>query len=512
MYTSGWTALPRFPEVSVNLASLIEPHPADSTAIISRGNVTTYGELRAQVAAMRGGLAGLGLEPGDRVAILCASNWYFVSSYLAILGMGAVAVPLNPLSPAREIERELVSVGVRAIMVGPSGRATIDAVNRERVPELEFVIHGEGQGGEDLTFTELLSANPSPLVPRDPEDLAVLVFTSGTAGSPKAAMLSHGNLQASIEQVIALRGDGGSSQDVGFGVLPLFHIFGLNVVLGTALKAGASIVLVERFDPMSALEAIHRHRVTVLAGAPTMWAAWAAMPDLPADSFATVGIATSGAAALDPQVATTIRERFGLEVGEGYGLTEASPVVTASFGLPWRPGSVGTALDGIELRLVDVDGEDALVGDPGEIWVRGPNVFHGYWNDEEATRAALDGEGWLHTGDIALVDDEGMIYLVDRAKDLIIVSGFNVFPAEVEEVLLEVPGVVECAVVGVPHPHTGESVKAFVVVAPGTAIDEDVIIEHCADHLARYKCPQKVNFVESLPQNVSGKVLRRVLR
>ncbi|NLD75425.1 MAG: long-chain fatty acid--CoA ligase [Acidimicrobiales bacterium] len=496
----------------MNLASLIESHDAGSTAIISRGQATTYGELRDQVGALRGGLAGLGIGPGDRVAILCASNWYFVTSYLAILGIGAVAVPLNPLSPARELERELVAVGVRAIMVGPSGRATVEALNRDRVPELEFVIHGEARDGEDLHFDELLSCAPVDLVSRDHDDLAVLVFTSGTAGSPKAAMLTHGNLLSSIDQVIALRGDGGSSHDVGFGVLPLFHIFGLNVVLGTALKAGAAIVLVERFDPLSALEAIRKHRVTVLAGAPSMWATWAAMTDLPDDSFATVGIATSGAAALDPHVATTIRERFGLEVGEGYGLTEASPVVTASFGLPWRPGSVGTALDGIELRLVDVDGEDALVGDPGEIWVRGPNVFQGYWNDEAATRAALDPDGWLHTGDVALVDDEGMIYLVDRVKDLIIVSGFNVFPAEVEEIILEVSGVVECAVVGVPHPHTGEAVKAFVVVEPGTAFDEDLIIEHCASHLARYKCPQKVNFVESLPQNVSGKVLRRVLR
>ena len=496
----------------MNLASIIEPHDAASVALISRGHVTTYGELRDQVAGLRGGLVGLGIEAGDRVGILCANNWYFVSSYLAILGIGAVAVPLNPLSPARELERELAAVGVRAVMVGPSGRATIDAVNRDRLPALEFVVHGEGHDGGDVHFNDLLRAEPVPLVSREDDDLAVLIFTSGTAGSPKAAMLSHGNLLSSIDQVIALRGDGGNHNDVGFGVLPLFHIFGLNVVLGTALKAGASVVLVERFDPSSAVEAIQKYGVTVLAGAPTMWSTWAAMTDLADDAFATVGIAMSGAAALDPQVATAVRERFGLEVGEGYGLTEASPVVTTSFGLPWRPGSVGSALDGVEIRLVDVDGEDALVGDPGEIWVRGPNVFHGYWNDEEATNAALDAEGWLHTGDVALVDDDGMIYLVDRAKDLIIVSGFNVFPAEVEEIICEMPGVAECAVVGVPHPHTGESVKAFVVPTPGYALEEDAVIEHCADQLARYKCPQKVNFVDALPQNLSGKVLRRALR
>jgi len=314
-----------------------------------------------------------------------------------------------------------------------------------------------------------------------------------------------------IEQVTGLRG-GGDPTDVGFGVLPMFHIFGLNVVLGTALYAGASVLLVERFDPMSAIEAIAKHGITVLGGAPQMWAAWAAMPDLPTDSFASVKVATSGAARLDTTVAETIRSRFGLEVGEGYGLTEASPVVTASIGLPWRPGSVGAPVDGLEVRLVDADGSDVLVGDPGEILVKGPNVFQGYWNDAEATRNCIDDDGWLHTGDIALVDDEGFLYLVDRAKDLIIVSGFNVFPAEVEEVLLELDGVKACAVLGVPHPHTGEAVKAFVVVEAGHALEEDAVIEFAAGHLARYKCPQKVNFVDELPQNLSGKVLRRALR
>jgi long-chain acyl-CoA synthetase len=499
-------------EVRVNLAAIIEPHPADSTALISRGRVTSYGELREQVGGLRGGLVGLGIDPGDRIGILCANNWYFVASYLAILGAGGVAVPLNPLSPARELERELAAVGARALMVGPAGRATAEGIDRGRLPVLEFVVHAEDHGDPDaLLLDDLLAAEPTPVVAREADDLAVLIFTSGTAGSPKAAMLSHGNLLANIEQVIGLRG-GGDATDVGFGVLPMFHIYGLNVVLGTAMHAGASVLLIERFDPSSAVEAIVKHGVTVLGGAPQMWAAWAAMPDLPANSFASVRVATSGAARLDATVAETIRSRFELEVREGYGLTEASPVVTAAIGLPWRPGSVGAPVDGVDVRLVDGDGGDVLVGDPGEILVKGPNVFQGYWNDAEATKGCIDDDGWLHTGDIALVDDEGFLYLVDRAKDLIIVSGFNVFPAEVEEVLLELAGVQECAVVGVPHPHTGEAVKAFVVVEPGRALEEDAVIEFAARHLARYKCPQKVNFVDELPQNLSGKVLKRALR
>ena len=507
------TSVPASPRSPLQLAAIIEPHPDDAVAIISRGRSTTYGELRSQVAALRGGLVGLGLDPGDRVGIVCANNWYFAATYLAVLGIGAVAVPLNPLSPAREIERELAAVGARALISGPAGRATVDALDRNRLPVLEFVIHSEGHSDDDaIDLDDLLGSAPAPIVDREPTDLAVLIFTSGTAGSPKAAMLSHGNLLANIDMVIDLRPEGADATDVGFGVLPMFHIFGLNVVLGTALRAGASILLVERFDPSSAVEAIQKHGVTVLAGAPQMWATWAAMTDLPPDAFATVKVATSGAAHLDPHVAQTIRARFGIEVAEGYGLTEASPVVAASIGLPFKTGSVGAPVDGVELRLVDSDGEDVLVGDPGEIWVRGPNVFQGYWNDPDATRAAIDEDGWLRTGDIALVDDEGYLFLVDRVKDLIIVSGFNVFPAEVEEVLLELDGVRECAVVGVPHPHTGEAVKAFVVVEPGHSLEEDAVIEFAAQHLARYKCPQKVNFVEELPLNLSGKVLRRALR
>lgn len=497
----------------MNLASMIEPHPSEAPALISRGRTTDYGTLRREVGGLRGGLVGLGLEPGDRVGIVCANNWYFVAGYLAVLGIGGVAVPLNPLSPPKEIERELAAVGARALVVGPSARATASELDRTRLPVLEHVIYSEGHRGEGVVaLADLLGQEPTPVVDRGDDDLAVLMFTSGTAGYPKAAMLSHGNLLANIDQSIGLRGDGGSPDDVGFGVLPLFHIFGLNVVLGTALRAGASVLLVERFDPTSAIEAIQKHGVTVLAGAPTIWSTWAAMPGLDADALASVQVATSGAAHLDTHVAETIKARFGLEVGEGYGLTEASPVVTASVGLPWRPGSVGAPVDGVEVRLVDLDGSDSLVGDPGEMWVRGPNVFQGYWNDPEATAGAVDPDGWLHTGDVALVDDEGFLYLVDRAKDLVIVSGFNVFPAEVEEVILQIEGVRECAIVGVPHPHTGEAVKAFVVVEAGFSHEEDAVIEFCALQLARYKCPQKVNFVDSLPTNVSGKVLRRALR
>jgi long-chain acyl-CoA synthetase len=497
----------------VNLATILDPHPDDGVAVISRGRPTTYGELRDQVARLRGGLVGTGLEPGDRVAIIAANNWYFVVSYLAVLGVGAVAVPINPTSPVPEVQRELSAIGARAVIAGPKAKPTVAALDRSQLPDLQTVVASDGgEIDEALLLDDLLAAEPSPVVAREADDLAVLIFTSGTAGSPKAAMLTHGNLHSNLEQCQAHPGRQQGADDVVFGVLPLFHIFGLNVVLGLSLYAGATMLLVERFDPQSALESVVNHGVTVISGAPTMWSAWAALPGAPADAFARVRLATSGAAKLDPEVHQAVKTRFGLELNEGYGLTEASPVVTSGTGLAAPEGSIGVPLPGVQVRLVDADGEDSLVGDAGEIWVKGPNVFVGYWNDPEATRNALTDDGWLRTGDVAVVDDDGFLYLVDRVKDLIIVSGFNVYPAEVEEVLASHPAVLQAAVIGVAHPHSGEAVKAYVVTEPGISVEEDDLIQHCEANLARYKCPQKVMFVDEIPQSATGKVLRKELR
>lgn len=497
----------------MNLAAIIDPHPDDAVALVSRGHTTTYGELRAQVAALRGGLVGLGLEPGDRVAIACGNNWYFVVSYLATLGAGMVAVPLNPSAPPPELEHELASTGTRALVVAAAAAHAVAAIDRGSVPELEHLIASTGVELDDaVRLDDLLGADPAPEVDRADDDLAVLMFTSGTAGAPRAAMLTHGNLLANLDQVQAVGGRRQVADDVVFGVLPMFHIFGLNVMLGLTLKTGSSVVLIERFDPSSGLDTIVDHAVTVVSGAPTMWSAWASLPGVDPDAFATVRIAVSGAAKLPVEVAQQIEDRFGLHLEEGYGLTETSPVVTSASGVGAPLGSIGVPVPGLQVRLVDTEGDDVLVGDAGEIWVRGPNVFAGYWHDPDATAAALTPDGWLRTGDIAVVDDDGFLFLVDRAKDLIIVSGFNVFPAEVEDVLIEHPAVEAVAVVGVPHPYSGEAVKAYVVLEPGHSAEEDDIVAYCAEHLARYKCPSKVMFVEEIPHGLTGKVLRRALR
>ena len=495
----------------MNLAEIIERHPADDTALISRGRPTSYGELRRQVASLRGVLAENHVDRGDRVAILCGNSRYFVLAYLATLGVGGVAVPLNIISPASEIQRELDEVQPRVVFVEPAAMTAWNSIDKTSLTELRAVIATEGHDiAGALTLSESLMHAPVPITNMSANESAAFIFTSGTAGSPKAAMLSHQNLLSNLEQLAhenVLR-----NSDVVFGVLPLFHIFGLNVVLGYTLFAGASVVLVQRFDPTTALETFKERGVTVVPGAPQIWSALAQMPDEEASVLGSLRLALTGAAKMPELVTHQLRDRFGLVVHEGYGLTESSPVVTTSVNGQHKIGSIGKPLHGVSLRLVDEHGEDSEQGDAGEIWVKGSNVFVGYYNDNEATDRVLTADGWLRTGDLAVMDDEGDLFLVDRLKDLIIVSGFNVYPAEVEQVLLTHPAIEQAAVVGVSHPHSGEAVRAYVVLRKGVHLDEEAIIEHCQKQLARYKCPSKVLIVQSLPTGSTGKVLRRALR
>ena len=495
----------------MNLGSLIDGHPDDAISLISRGRPTTYGALRAQVAAMRGALRDSGVTPGDRVALLCGNSRYFVVSYLATIGLGAIAVPLNPTSPAPELESELAVVDPKAAVIEPAAESAWNGVDKSKMRSLTLVVTTDGSsiaGGSNIDA--LLNHPPVDIVDVSPNTPAVYMFTSGTAGAPKAAVLTHCNLATNIEQVDEVESI--TKSDVFYGVLPLFHIFGLNVVVGCALSMGACVVLVQRFDPATAVETIAERGVTVVPGAPSMWAAFAQMPELSADAFGGVRMALSGAAKLPETIADHLNRRFGLKVYEGYGLTEASPVVTTSVGDEWVPGSIGKPLPGVNVRLVDESGEDVLVGDTGEVWVSGLNVFSGYLNDPQATSRALTTDGWLRTGDIGVVDEDGRLFLVDRAKDLIIVSGFNVYPAEVESVIAQHPHVKEVVVVGTLHPHTGETVRAYVVTRDGVHLDEDALVDFCRSRLARYKCPSKVLFVDQIPKNVSGKVLRHSLK
>ncbi len=497
----------------MNVAEIIDGHPDEAVALVAGERTVTYGELRRDVAGLQGGLAGLGLDVGDRVGVVAGNTVEFVLGWLAAARGGFVAVPLNPGSPVPELARELAAVGARAVVCGPRGSAIVRDLDRAELPVLEHVVVAEApvpDGG--VLLDDLIAAEPAELVAREADDLAVLMFTSGTAGSPRAAMLTHGNLVANLEQVQDSEGRRRTAEDVALAVLPLFHIFGLNVVLDGGLVAGSTTILMDHFDPDAALAAVAEHKVTDLTGPPTMWAALAAAPSASPDAVATVVRAASGAAALGPEIRSAVQASLGIALAEGYGLTETSPVVATGVGIEAPVGSVGRPIPGVEVRIVDADGEDTFIGDPGEILVRGANVFVGYWNDPEATTNVLTGDGWLRTGDIGFADEEGHLYLSDRAKDLIIVSGFNVFPAEVEDTLMMAEGVREAAVVGIPSERTGEAVKAFVVLDDGVTLTDEEIREHTHAHLARYKCPAEIEVVDELPHGPGGKLLRRTLR
>lgn len=494
----------------MNLAGIVNPHPPDALALVQGTRRVTFGQLRDELEHARSRLVARGVKPDDRVGLLCNASIEFVVSYLAVLGVGAVAVPLNPESPLEEIDGELAGVRPFAVVVGPSCERALG-----RLAERGYLT---------LSATELTSGTgpPACIVDRLAHDPAALMFTSGTAGLPKAAVLTHGSLLASIEQMELRVGTASTSEDVALLLIPPFHIFGLNAVLGVQLFVGGPTILAERFDPATTLALIESEKVSVIPGVPDLFAALATNPGARGDELASVRLAISGAAPLSAELAALFHDRFGVRLWQGYGLTEASPAVTApDLNGPYDPTSVGSPLPGVEVRVVDSDGYEVVGGDPGEILVRGPNVFAGYFEDPEATERVLDADGWLHTGDVAVLSDEGAIAIVDRHKDLIIVSGFNVFPAEVENVLARHPGVLEAAVVGVPDAAHGESVRAFVVPQPGLwtgssgapdGLSETQLVRHCSRYLARYKCPAGVSFVRELPRSVHGKALRRELR
>lgn len=487
----------------MNLAAVVAGHDPGAPALHDDAGWHRWGEVRARAQAVADGLRRLGTGPGDRVALVWPTSADFVVGYLGILGAGAVAVPLNPNSPAAELGGELAAVEPRVVLAGGPALDALAAV-------------GTGArlvAGDDWAGLSAPAAGGYDPVARADDDLAVLLFTSGTAGAPRAAMLRHGNLAANLRQMLAVPGEMVRAGDVGLAAVPLFHIFGLNVALGLTLATGAALVLETRFDPVDALRLVDELGVTLLVGVPTMFAAWADPAVAGAEVLGRVRRAVSGAAALEPAVAAAFEDRFGVPLWQGYGLTEASPAVTTSVGTGrHRPGSVGRPLPGVEVRLVDEGGDDVLEGDPGEIWVRGPNVFAGYWRDDAATAEVLTADGWLRTGDVGVLGADQDLFVVDRRKDLIIVSGFNVFPGEVEEAARAVPGVADAVAVGRADPDSGEAVELFVVRSPDAAVAEAEVTAGCAAALARYKCPARVRFVDELPRGLHGKALRRALR
>ena len=451
-----------------NLAAYLE-RPSDANAVVVGARAVSHAELATQVARWRGGLVASGVRAGDRVAIVAGNTLDFVVAHLAAIGIGAVSVPLNPQAPAAELARELAMVDPFAAIADTSS-AELLADGVTLTPETAVQV---------LSSQDLEIGQPHPLVDVSKDDPALLLFTGQ----------SH----------------------VFVGVIPLFHVFGLNTVLHLSLLTGGLLVLADFAGPGETINLISQHQATVVAGPPTLWRALTRHPDTDGDALQSVVLAVSGAAKLPPQLKTDTESRFGITLHEGYGLTESSAVVASTLATDAPLGSVGKLLPGVNARIVNQAGEDCLIGDPGELWVRGPMVFPGYWG-EQAGSGPLTEDGWLKTGDVALVDDDGYLAIVDRQKDLIIVSGFNVFPAEVEAVLAAHPDVADVGVVGEPSERTGEAVVAFVVPEDDVTLAESELRQHCEAELARYKIPHRFVIAPDLPVGPTGKLQRTRLQ
>ena len=481
----------------MNLAALMSTSAmlhGDRTAIRQESVTLSYAGLERATALVAGLLTSRGVEPGDRVGVMLPNVAYFPICYYGALRAGAAIVPMNMLLKEREVAYYMADSGARVLFAWHQ----FAEAARAGAQDTEVIVLAPE------AFDALLAGcEPTGMVERDPDDTAVILYTSGTTGKPKGAELTHANLSENAAvslELFDLRADA-----VTLGALPLFHAFGQTCALNATMAVGGSLELLPRFDAGKALEMIQHDRVTLFEGVPTMYSAMLHQPG--EFDTSSLQLCVSGGAAMPVEVLRAFERRFECAILEGYGLSETSPV--ASFSRRDRerkPGSIGLPVEGVEMRLVDV--HDGV----GEIAIRGHNVMKGYWNNPEATAKAIDADGWFRSGDLARVDDDGYFFIVDRKKQLIIRGGFNIYPREIEEVLHEHPDVIEGAVVGIPHDELGEEVGAAVVLKPGADATIEDIKAFVKSRVAAYKYPRVVWFLDALPKGPTGKILRREIK
>ena len=487
--------------LALNLTRTATEYP-EAIAVKLDDDAFNYGLLDQASARVSAMLKSKGIGIGERVGIMLPNVPYFPAVYYGILRAGGVVVPMNVLLKAREVGFYLTDPDVKLLFAWH-----------------DFLEAAE-QGARDAGDVEVIAVKPGEIeklifahepdddvAERAGDDTAVILYTSGTTGKPKGAELTHDNLRNNITAAVKLFGLG--EGDVIFGGLPLFHSFGQTCTMNAAICSGAAVTLLPRFDPAKALEIIERDGCTVFEGVPTMYGALLHHPDRAEHDYSCLRICASGGSSMPVEVMRGFEEAFGCKVLEGYGLSETSPI--ASFNHPHlerKPGSIGTPLDGVQMRLVDDDGNEVAEGEIGEIVIKGHNVMKGYLNNPEATAEAIK-DGWFYSGDMAKVDEDGYFFIVDRKKELIIRGGYNVYPREVEEVLYEHPAVREAAVVGMAHEKLGEEVGAAVALKDGKSIGSDELKAYVKENVASYKYPRRIWFVDELPKGPTGKILKR---
>ena len=502
-------AAPNTGGATLNLAAaMAEVAASDPEAIALRQGETalTYRGLEESAARAAAMLRARGIERGDRVGLMLPNVLAFPVLYYGIVRLGAVVVPMNTLLKEREVAHYLGDSGAKLAFcwheAAEQARAGADQAGAETV--------AIGPGDLHDLIAEL--EPDAEIAPTAAGDTAVILYTSGTTGRPKGAELTHHNLDENADvfaRTIIEVGPG----DVVLGALPLFHSFGQTAAMNAAVRSGAALTLLPRFEPGAALGAMERDRVTVFLGVPTMYAGLLHHAGADGHDTSTLRTCISGGQSLPVEILNGFEQAFGCKILEGYGLSETSPV--ACHNRPDRerkPGSIGIPIDGVQIKLVDEEGAELPPGEVGEVLIRGPNVMKGYWRNPEATAETISEDGWLRTGDLARRDEDGYFYIVDRKKQLIIRGGYNVYPREVEEVLYEHPAVREAAVVGVPHAELGEEIGAAVALADGERATPEELSEFVKERLAAYKYPRLVWFVDELPKGPTGKILKREIR
>jgi long-chain acyl-CoA synthetase len=491
---------------NANLATLLTTSAAkfpERIAIRLDDAAVPYAALEAGSQRVAGMLKSMGVEPGDRVGIMLPNTPHFPLAYYGALRLGAIVVPMNPLLSKREVAFYLENSGAKLLLAWHG-----------------FAESAQG-GAEQVEGAEVLLIEPEDIAKRvgaaepivevahkDGDDTAVVLYTSGTTGHPKGAELTHHSIGSNVQACLPLYKP--TEDDVLFGGLPFFHVFGQTCTLNVAVAAGAQVTLLPRFDPTTALEIIQRDKVTVFMGVPTMHGAVLHHPKRADFDTSSLRLFVSGGSALPVEVLRGVEKEFGAPILEGYGLSETSPVASFSrMELEKKAGSIGVAIDGVQLRVVDDAGAEVATGEVGELQVKGPNVMKGYWKNPEATKAAISADGWFSTGDMAKKDEDDFYFIVDRKKDLIIRGGYNVYPREVEEVLYEHPAVAEAAVIGIKHEELGEEVAAAVSLKSGAQVTADELRDFVKEQVAAYKYPRHVWIVDELPKGPTGKILKR---
>ncbi|MFD3447285.1 fatty acid--CoA ligase family protein [Microbacteriaceae bacterium 4G12] len=487
----------------------------DNTAYIFQDQKTTYRELNGVVTQFASGLSKLGIKKGDHIALIAGNSPYFIIGLYGAMRVGATVIPINPIYTADEMHYILQNGDVKTIIALDLLLPSLQHL----MPNLHSVEHlivcpisanplEETEKMKSFTSVLQMGDFSLPMPELHDDDVALILYTSGTTGTPKGAMLTHRNLYSNASDVAAYLQY--KESDIIVGALPMFHVFGLTVSLNAPIVSGTTLLILPKFSPTEVFHLVRTYKATIFAAVPTMYNFLYQYPGDHEADLQTLRLCISGGASMPVALLENFEKKFNVIVSEGYGLSEASPVTCFNpLDRPRKAGSIGTNIWNVENKVVDEMGEEVPVGEVGELIVRGPNVMKGYYKFPEDTAATIR-NGWLYTGDLAKMDEEGYFYIVDRKKDLVLVGGYNVYPREVEEVLYKHEAVAEAIVLGVPDDNLGEAVKAFVV--PKGEVTEEELIAYCSLHLAKYKIPRTIEFLEELPKNTTGKILRRALR